>query len=303
MACRPVIIEAALNGGTSPDVNPSVPRTPEAVTADALACIELGASIIHAHPAGGYDDFEGDIGFYTAAFAPVLEKHPDVLIYPTARMGPADMPVQTSWGANETLGRQGLIAMSLVDPGSVNIGMRPDGSVSAAFAGRPYLNSHADTEYKLRRSADLRLGPSISIFDPSFLRATLGFRARGLVPAGTMVKLYFGEDEVFGLRPTSTALEAYLELIEGAGLVWAAAVLGGDILADGFGQRVVERGGHIRVGLEDETRRTSHTNADLTARAAGMLRAAGCRPASISETRAILGMPDARRKAAGGYDD
>ena len=49
-----------------------------------------------------------------------------------------------------------------------------------------------------------------------------------------MVKLYFGGELEFGLRPTVTALEAYLELLEPSGLPWSVAVLGGDVVGCGL---------------------------------------------------------------------
>ena len=42
----PVIIEAAINGMTSKEKNPNAPRAPEEITAEALLCLELGATII-----------------------------------------------------------------------------------------------------------------------------------------------------------------------------------------------------------------------------------------------------------------
>jgi len=45
----PVVIEAALNGATPKSRNPHVPTTPEEITADALACMNAGAAIVHTH--------------------------------------------------------------------------------------------------------------------------------------------------------------------------------------------------------------------------------------------------------------
>jgi hypothetical protein len=58
---------------------------------------------------------------------------------------------------------------------------------------------------------------------PGFLRTTLAWQRNGRLPPGAMVKLYFGGELEFGLRPTLTALEAYLV----AGAVRAAVVGGG----------------------------------------------------------------------------
>ena len=41
-----VVIEVAVNGETRPERNPHVPRTPEAVIGDVLACLDAGASLM-----------------------------------------------------------------------------------------------------------------------------------------------------------------------------------------------------------------------------------------------------------------
>ena len=56
----------------------------------------------------------------------------------------------------------------------------------------------------------------------------------GTLPAGCFVKLYLGADRglagaPFGLPPTPRALDAYLELLEGTGLVWAVSAVGDDL--------------------------------------------------------------------------
>ena len=45
----------------------------------------------------------------------------------------------------------------------------------------------------------------------------------------------------FGLPPTVRALEAYLEMLEGSGLPWSVAVIGGDIVACGLARAALER--------------------------------------------------------------
>ncbi len=67
----PVIIEAAINGATSKDANPNVPKSADEIAADALAVIAAGAAIVHAHcdPVGGPDDEVAER--YLDAFRPV----------------------------------------------------------------------------------------------------------------------------------------------------------------------------------------------------------------------------------------
>ncbi len=45
-----MLIEAALNGGRSRDEHPAIPLTPEELAADAHACVDAGADILHFHP-------------------------------------------------------------------------------------------------------------------------------------------------------------------------------------------------------------------------------------------------------------
>jgi uncharacterized protein (DUF849 family) len=180
--------------------------------------------------------------------------------------------------------------LSLVDPGSVNLGLTSDGVVAEAAAAGPYQNSLADTEHMFARCAAHGTGPSISIFDPSFLRVALTLHRHGRVPPGAIVKLYFGDRLEFGLPPTTTALEAYLEMLEPSGLPWSVAVLGGDVVACGLAEAAVRRGGHLRVGLEDHAGDTTPTNTELVEGAVALLADLGRRTATPAEARAILGL-------------
>ena len=62
-----------------------------------------------------------------------------------------------------------------------------------------------------------------------------------------MVKLYFGGELEFGLRPTVTALEAYLELLEPSGLSWSVAVPGGDVVGCGLAELAGRRHPNERI--------------------------------------------------------
>src|SRR5262245_48372900 len=90
-ASGPVIIEAAINGATSRERNPNVPITPEEIAADAVACLDAGASIIHLHN----HDFmlwgaEGADSYAEIARL-LLAKRPDALWYPTLTRAPTDL--------------------------------------------------------------------------------------------------------------------------------------------------------------------------------------------------------------------
>ena len=46
---QPVIVEVAMNGNLPKRVNPQVPRTPDEVAEQGMACIAEGAAILHNH--------------------------------------------------------------------------------------------------------------------------------------------------------------------------------------------------------------------------------------------------------------
>lgn len=288
----PVMIELAVNGPTTREQNPHVPRSPAEIADEALMALQHGAAIVHNHndePMFTPDGVHA-VEPYLQAWEPVLRRHPDALLYPTMAAGARDIPVRRRWAHVEELARRGLGGLTLVDPGSVNVGLLGDGTVPEAAAGMPYANSLADVEYMFARTAELGAAPSISIFEPGFLRTALTLHRHGRVPPGAIVKLYFGGDLQFGLPPTARALEAYLELLEPSGLAWSVAVLGGDVVACGLAELAIRRGGHVRVGLEDYAGPGTPTNAALLAGAVGLVERLGRHPASSAEARAILGL-------------
>ncbi|GLZ54608.1 3-keto-5-aminohexanoate cleavage protein [Actinomycetospora sp. NBRC 106378] len=287
-----VIVEVAVNGTTDRSTNPNVPRTPAEIATDMLDCLGRGAAIAHNH--NDEPMFTADAVHspdpYVRAWTPVVERHPLALLYPTMGAGARGIPVEQKWAHVEELARRGLGGMTLVDPGSVNVGLLGSGACAPAAVTEPYQNSIADTEYMFRRTAELGAAPSISIFEPGFLRTTLTLQRHGRVPAGAMVKLYFGGDLQFGLPPTERALDAYCELLDGSGLPWSVAVLGGDVVGCGLAALALERGGHVRVGLEDYAGPRTPTNVDLLDELLELLAASGRRPATCAEARATLGI-------------
>jgi len=291
---QPLVIEVAVNGGTTKARNPNVPRAPHEVAADALACMEAGAQIIHTH----LDDFSlggkeaADI--YAEAYRAILKERPDAVLYPTMGRGETG-PERTSHV--DYLAQAGLLRMTYLDPGSLNFGATgPDGGLGN-FRWL-YRNSFSDIEHILVQCEKYRLVPSMAIYEPSFLRAAILYHRAGKMPRG-FLKFYFsgqksymddGEFLLFGLAPTQKGLDAYLEMLDGTDLVWATAVIGGDANAFGMTQLAIERGGHVRIGLEDYGGPRSPSNLDLLNEAIDIARHCGRPLASMDEATKILGL-------------
>ena len=290
----PVIIEVAVNGATRPSVQRHVPITPDQIAADGIACIDAGASIVHHHDdpratraLGPGPEAMGSLGL--ATYAGLLSARPGTLVYPTARFD--GRTIAERWDHHRFLADQmpqeefGPLRMGLVDPGTVTLG------------NFTYGFTRDEVAYKLDACRDLGLGPSVACFEPGYIRVFLDFFAAGRVPPGSLVKFYFcAGPPLFGLPPSEAALDLYVDLLAGTGLPWAVAVLGGDVVGSGMARWAIERGGHVRVGLEDfsdpqglDSRQP--TNAELVAEVADLARVGGRGVATSADAARILHLP------------
>lgn len=293
----PVIIEAAINGATPKSRNPHSPRSVEEIVADALACFEAGAAIVHNHndePVVGGTSGVHSAEPYIAAWRGILARRPDALLYPTMASGGAYTTVEERYAHIPALAAAGVMRLGLVDPGSVNIAPNDREALPLAVDSI-YVNTTRDARYMFDKCSELRLGPSISCFEPGFVRVALRYHAAGRLPEGSLIKFYFGgPNSNFGLPATKPALEAYLDMIAGTGLPWLVAVLGGDCVKSGMAQLAIDRGGHVRVGLEDYAGPGTPTNAELVAGLVALCGELGRPVATPDEAAAILGLPRGR---------
>lgn len=295
----PVIIEVALNGATRTELNPNAPQTQERLVEDALACIEAGASIVHTHAPDISLAGRAGADAYLAHFRPVLERHPDVVIYPTLVFAAA---VEDKTSHIEYLAEDMGLRMGFVDPGSLNLGPTDDVGIPMA-AGIVYANSHADIAYKFELCERLGLGPGMAIFEPGFLRTAMAWAKAGRMPRGAFLRFYLGGsssyrgegpvDLLFGLPPTAASLDTYVDMLEAEAvdLPWSVAVVSGDTLANGVADRALERGGHLRVGLEDYAGLRRASNVELVEEAAACVKRHGKRVARPAEVGKLLDLP------------
>ena len=294
---EPLIIECALNGASSQETNPRVPISGEELLADMLAVFEAGAAIAHQHDAIGPDGTADDMAAMSLElYRAVLAEWPDALLYPATAWGGS---LQERWRHHAVLAEAGVLRTGFVDPGSVNLQVLDDDGVLAPLEF-VYAHTPAEIRWWYEECERLRLAPNMSIFEPGFLQVALAYERADRMPAGAYVRFYFGGGEYlkskpgpfsFGMPPTEPCLDAYLSMLEGSRLPWFVAVLAGDCVGSGIAQLAIERGGHVRVGLEDAAGARSESNAELVAEVAELARAAGRPVATPAEAAKLLGVP------------
>lgn len=295
----PVILEVALNGATPTERNPHSPQTQEALVRDAIRCIEAGAAIVHTHAPD--ISLGGDAGArqYLEHFEPVHARFPDAILYPTIVFG-ATIEEKTSH--IEPLAKAYPLRMGFVDPGSLNLTPTDDD-------GRPmpadwvYANSPADVAYKFALCERLGLGPGMAIFEPGFLRTARAYHAAGSMPPGAFLRFYFGGersyrgegpvDLLFGMPPRPASLDLYLDMLGDAPLPWSIAIVSGDPWDGDVARHALERGGHLRVGLEDYAGPRQPSNLQLVEEALALCAQVGRPLATAAEAAEILQLPKA----------
>lgn len=285
----PVVIECAINGVTSKAINPHVPVEPTEITADALACIAAGAAIIHNHIDLYGVSVERAVERYLEGWRPILEARPDALLYPTIHF---EQGFSISYEHLIPLAAAGM-RVGLTDPGSVNLGGVEDGIPTGDLV---YRNSFQTIGRAFDICREAKLGPSLAIYEPGFLRAALAWWRAGRLPQGAMVKLYFATENgylgaPFGLPPTERALDAYLELLDGCDLPWAVSIVGGDLCAHPIAELALARGGHLHLGLEFYRGDRTPTNVELVNQAVALCQRAGRAVATPDQAAEVLGLP------------
>ena len=287
----PVVIEVAVNGVTTKERNPLVPSTPDEIAADAIRCIDAGASIVHIHNPVGRLSTADAAAMYAEALRKMRRERPSAVLYPTMGGGAT---ISERYDHHLLLAEEKLIDMGVIDPGSVNL------SSSGADGAPPtsdyvYANSPADIGYMMDVCRKHDIGPSFAIYEPGFLRMVMIYQQSGRLAPHSLTKFYFSGGAYFGrgtptfsAPPIVEALDLYLAMLGDTPLPWGVAVLGGSLLDTPVAARALAKGGHLRVGLEDDA--SGPSNVDQVQRAVELCAQAGRAVASCEETRALLAL-------------
>ncbi len=286
----PCMIEVAVNGVTKKSRNPLAPESPDEIAEQAIASLDAGACIVHMHTAQGGLPFDEAAELYAESLRTMRAARPDAVLYPTMGSGST---IAERYDHHRLLVDEGLIDMGVIDPGSVNLaGSTPSGPPDGTYV---YVNSPADIKYMMELCRDTGIGPSFAIYEPGFLRMVLLYEATGHLAPRSLTKFYFSGGGYFGggmptfsAPPIVEALDLYCAMLDDVDLPWGSTVLGGSILDTPIARLTVERGGHLRVGLEDFG--DGPGNVEQVQRAVALCEELGRPVATSAQAREILGM-------------
>jgi len=289
-----IVIEVRCNEYTGRDPNPNVPFSAAEIAADAAACREAGAAIVHfhaRHPVTGAPAWEpADYAEVIAA----VRADTDVLLNPT--LGASTIPDPAQRVAHiPVLAADPSTRPELapVDLGSFNIDPWDPATRTFRNEDLTYVTSVAGLRHEIATIRDVGVAVQAVLWNVGSARVLGAFRDMGVLPRTVLAQITLSDGWLSAHPGTARGLATMVEFLPtDGGVHWSASLYGGDLLA--LLPTVLELGGNVSIGLGDHHydghRRDGRwpSNADLVAEVVRAARAVGREPASPDEVRAVL---------------
>ena len=180
----PAVIEVAIT-----PLRWDVPaQTVDTMVAEAVACLDAGAGIVHHHHDMRLDQTAATEQIRAVATG-IQSAFPGTLVYTDYLTG------KRAWEENAHLrpmAEAGLLTMFAIDPGITTFGSFDDDGVPTRtyLDGLRFDEAHEMVAFSKEHDVPISLG----VFEPGHLRWILAYEQRVGFSPGTVVKLYFGGD-------------------------------------------------------------------------------------------------------------
>ncbi len=291
-----VIITCALTGaGDTVGKSEHVPVTPEQIAASAIEVANAGAAVVHIH-VRDVETGQGsrDVTLYREVVRRIRESGVDVVLNLSAGMGgdlvlDGEDPLKPVDGTDlvNALDRlphveELLPEICTLDCGSLNFGE----------GNQLYVSTPDMLRIGARRIQELGVKPELEIFDTGNLWFATKLVEEGLIDAPPLFQLCMGIP--YGAPPNPKLLQVMVDMLP-EGAQWASFAIGRHQLP--WVAESVSRGGHVRVGLEDNlylSKGVKATNGQLVERAVRIVEDLGATVAGPDTARRILGLKAAR---------
>jgi uncharacterized protein (DUF849 family) len=281
----PVVLESAINGSTTKKKNRHAPETVEEQVTEMVRVLDAGAAIAHNHSNHFHEDPIQAARFYAEVNRQVLRKRPHAITYPTVNLDVSvlrkEQRALTAGAAcahQRVLAKAGLSNMIMLDTGSIPVALLEKDGIANDDVFFIYQFWPDDVRFSQRTCADFGCGAAVAVYEPGWMKTVVAMARAGTLPRGSKLNLFFGDDRYGCMAPpVPEALELYLKMMEGLDLKWAVACPAADrsIMDTPLARMALERGGSLRIGLEDYT--TGPSNLEQLERAKELVAAVGRR--------------------------
>jgi 3-keto-5-aminohexanoate cleavage enzyme len=286
---KKLIIEVRMNEAAKKADNANVPYTPDEIIADAIACAEAGAAVVHFHARNADGTESNRIEDYRQILAGVRAKA-DVMVHPTLGLFHGADPDQRLAHIRDLSEHSNLKPdIAPLDMGSNNIDRWDEELRTFRGEGFVYKNTTADLRVMAERLKAWGVKPEIALWSVANGRLMGRFIDAGLLVEPVLAVMSLaGEDHPWGHPATSAGLRAYVDNLPDRRIEWTVLGHGANLLR--LAPEIISLGGHIAIGLGDyayaEVGRPS--NAELVRRVKEIAGAMGREIATPREARELL---------------
>ena len=292
-----LIIEARVNEYMMREQgNPNVPYTPAEIAADAVACRNAGASILHFHARKPSGEPEHGADSY-ADTVRRIRRSSDILVHPTLGYATLDKPAEARLAHILEMAKDPATGPHIapLDTGSVNVDRYNAQARRFETTNMIYKNSTETLMYFAENIRKAGLKPYAVSWTVGFTRYVSAFMDMGLIDEPALLCFCLTDTTFLGGHPgTLKGLQAHLDFLpEGKRVEWTVVNFGGNLFA--LAGTIISLGGHISIGLGDYTYNElgQPTNAEIVKRIVEIARELGREVATPDEAKQILGMAHA----------
>ena len=281
---KKIVITAALTGVLANRSQcPYIPYTPEEIAEEGRRAVEAGASILHIHARKPDGLPAYDIETYRQIGEEVRKRVPNAIInYSTGAIG---------------ISREERIhhitalkpEMAALNMGSMNYGIYSP-KTKEFYHDFVFQNPFSDIKFYLEKMKEAGTLPEMEVFDNGHINNATPFIDMGLLQKPYIMSFVMG---VLGGIPATTQNLMHQIASVPQGTHWQVITISRKQWA--MAAVALSVGGNFRVGLEDNfylpNGEMAKSNGELVAAAANLTRMLGQEPATIEETRTMLGLP------------
>lgn len=269
---KPLIITAAICGAEiTQEATPYLPLTAEELAAEALACQEAGAAIIHLHVRDEAGRPTQDLEAFRRAVEAMKAKGVTAVIQPS------------------TGGALGMTAAERLQPITLNPEMASLDCGTLNFGDSYFVNDFPLMRTFAEEMKGRGIMPELECFEGGHIYNALKLRDEGLLPEHLHFNLVLG---VPGALPATPKNLLYLTELLPPGATWTVTAVGRHQLP--LSLVALAAGGHVRVGLEDNIYLSkgvlAEGNAPFVARTTRFAAELGRPIASPDEARSLLSL-------------